>query len=137
MYVGISDKIAHLQISALLVRISKNLVKIVQIWYLAEKLRHWETTSDHPTGLYRGWIWGHMIHPNILDLANNCSFFGKNFKKQFSKKNFIKQNGGVTHVASGSASVEACRVVGGCLSMSQFFGKTSYLNIFSLIFGNS
>ena len=40
-------------------------------------------------------------------------------------------------MASISASVEAFRVVGGCLSMSQFFGKTSYLNIFSLSFGNS
>ena len=47
------------------------------------------------------------------------------------------RNVGVTRVAPVSASVEACRVVGGCLSMSQFFGKISYLNIFSLIFGNS
>ena len=49
VYVGISDKNAHLQISALLVRIPKNQAKYVQIWYLVEKLRHWETTSDHPT----------------------------------------------------------------------------------------
>ena len=57
----------------------------------------------------------------------------------FTKKAAIfgqGQNVGVNYVASDSASVEACRVVGGCLSMSQFFGKISYLNIFSLIFGN-
>ena len=57
--------------------------------------------------------------------------------RNFQKKKFIKQNVGVTRVAPDSASVEACRVVEGCLSMSQFFGKISYLNIFSLIFGNS
>ena len=61
----------------------------------------------------------------------------KKFKKKFSKKKFIKQNVGVNYVASDSALVEACMEVGGCISMSQFFGKTSYLNIFSLIFGNS
>ena len=61
----------------------------------------------------------------------------KKFKKEILKKIFIKQNDGVTCVAPVSASVEACRVVGGCLSMSQFFGKIPYLNIFSLIFGNS
>ena len=61
----------------------------------------------------------------------------KKSKRNFQRKNFIKQNGGVTRVASVSAFVEACRVVGGCLSMSQFFGKTSYLNLFSLVFGNS
>ena len=61
----------------------------------------------------------------------------KIFKMKFSKKNFTKQNVGVNYVATDSASVDACRVVGGCLSMSQFFGKTSYLNIFSLTFGNS
>ena len=81
LYVGQSSSFEHLQISALLVRISKNWAKYVQIWSLAEKLRHWETTSDHPTGLYRGWIWGHIIQPNVLALAKNCSFFGKNFKK--------------------------------------------------------
>ena len=40
----------------------------------------------------------------------------KNFKKKFSKKSFIKQNDGVTHMASVFASVEACREVGGGLS---------------------
>ena len=61
-------------------------------------------------------------------------------KRTFHKMQFLvgqSQNVGVNYVASDSALVEACRVVGGCLSMSQFFGKTSYLNIFSLIFGNS
>ena len=37
-------------------------------------------------------------------------------KRNFQKKNFTKQNGGVNHMASISASVEAFRVVGGCLS---------------------
>ena len=46
------------------------------------------------------------------------------------------QNIGVNYVASDSAYVEACRVVGDCLSMSQFFGKISYLNIFLEILTN-
>ena len=40
----------------------------------------------------------------------------KSSKRNFQKKSFIKQNGGVTHMASVSASVEACREVGGGLS---------------------
>ena len=93
---------AHLLISALLVGFSKNQAQYVQIRYLAEKMRHWETTSDLPTGLYRGQSW----------------------------------DVGVNYLATDSASVEACREVGGCPSMSHFFRKISYLNIFSLIFWN-
>ena len=37
------------------------------------------------------------------------------------------QNVGVNYVTSDSASVEAYREVGGCLSMSHFFRKISYL----------
>ena len=65
-YVGIANSFAHLQISALLVRISKNQAKYVQLWYLAKNLRHWGTTSDHPTSLYRGWNWDHTSYPKVL-----------------------------------------------------------------------
>ena len=97
--------------------------------------------------MYRVQKWNlkHLIplpHPvytkKLLRLEENGAFLRKrSFKKKFRKKKFIKQNVGVTRVAPVSASVEACRVVGGCLSMSQFFGKISDLNIFSLIFGDS
>ena len=59
-------------------------------------------------------------------------FKRKKIKMKFSNKNFTKQNVGVTQVAPVPASVEACRVVGGCPSMSQIFGKISYLNISTL-----
>ena len=55
------------------------------------------------------------------------------YQKSTTKQKFkISKN----YVASDSASVEACREVGGCISMSHFFVKISYLNIFSLIFWN-
>ena len=67
-----------------------------------------------------------------LEWNNDVAFF--KYQKSMTKKKFkISKN----YVASDSTSVEACREVGGCITMSHFFGKTSYLNIFSLIFGNS
>ena len=63
-----------------------------------------------------------------IDIA--FSKYQKNTTKQKFK---ISKN----YVASDLASVEACREVGGCISMSHFFVKISYLNIFSLIFWNS
>ena len=55
------------------------------------------------------------------------------YQKSTTKQKFkISKN----YVASDLASVEACREVGGCISMSHFFVKISYLNIFSLIFWN-
>ena len=46
VYVGIANSFAHLKIFALLVRIFRSKVKYVQIWYLGEKMRHCEATSD-------------------------------------------------------------------------------------------
>ena len=78
------------------------------------------------------------IYQKTTQIGKKCGILKENkFQNEIFKKKFTKQNIGVTCVAPVSASVEAYRVVGGCLSMSQFFGKTSYLNIFSLIFGNS
>ena len=154
-------------------------------------MRHWETTSDHPTGLYRGWNWGHTSYPNVLfnkfffenfflkflflknapfyhnlssflvytgcrsgirhykfnfctlyipkilsqvylEWNNDVAFF--KYQKSMTKKKFkISKN----YVASDSTSVEACREVRGCISLSHFFVKISYLNIFSLIFWSS
>ena len=56
------------------------------------------------------------------------------YQKSTTKQKFkISKN----YVAPDSASVEACREVRGCISMSHFFVKISYLNICSLIFWNS
>ena len=57
------------------------------------------------------------IYQKTTQIGKKCGILKKKkFKKKFSKKSFIKQNGGVTHMASVSASVEACREVGGGLS---------------------
>ena len=57
------------------------------------------------------------IYQKTTQIGKKCGILKKKkFKKKFSKKSFIKQNGGVTHMASDLASAEASREVGGGLS---------------------
>ena len=65
MYEGRSRSFAHLLIFAISVGIIKSMVKRVQLWYLEEKMRHWEAISDLFIGLYKGWNWIHLHTPTF------------------------------------------------------------------------
>ena len=149
VYTGCGSEIRHYKFNFPTLYIPKKLLQVFLEWNIDVAFSKKKTRPNKSSKSVKNWvfsrevIFGHFLSLPVGFLCTkklsqvylewNIDVAFSKYQKSTTKQKFkISKN----YVASDLASVEACREVGGCISMSHFFVKISYLNIFSLIFWN-